>query len=43
METGLPDMAMFKRVAELVKRFEGSVVYFGKWRASCWKTRFSWP
>jgi len=36
METGLPDMAMFKRVVGLVERFEGSIVYFaGWWRASC--------
>ncbi|KAK7118574.1 hypothetical protein R3I94_002119 [Phoxinus phoxinus] len=32
METGLPDMAMFKRVAGLVERFEGSIVYFAGWK-----------
>ncbi|XP_033961151.1 uncharacterized protein [Pseudochaenichthys georgianus] len=32
METGLPDQAMFKRVAGLVERFEGSIVYFAGWK-----------
>ncbi|KAL3053057.1 hypothetical protein OYC64_005561 [Pagothenia borchgrevinki] len=32
METGLPDMAMFKRVVGLVERFEGSIVYFAGWK-----------
>lgn len=32
MESGLPDMARFNRVAGLVEHFEFSIVYFAGWK-----------